>query len=145
MATSLLSVPAPAPMPAVIYQEGLCCSTRLPGFIADEPDHRRPAAVAQFDAGVAAAKALCQRCPVLDVCRNWALAHEDHCVYGGMTGAERIKLRGSRLRATITERMEAVEIRDAIAAGIPDDQISTRFGVARRTLQRHRARTRGAA
>jgi hypothetical protein len=41
---------------------------------------------------IAAAKALCADCPVLEACRAWALTRPDPChilIAGGMTPAER--------------------------------------------------------
>ncbi len=44
-----------------------------------------------------AAKAVCARCPVLDDCREWALAQEDfHGICGGMSHRERIAERKRR-------------------------------------------------
>ncbi len=39
------------------------------------------------------AKRVCARCPVLDQCLTWALAHHDEGVWGGTTAHERAKLR----------------------------------------------------
>ena len=39
------------------------------------------------------ARAVCQGCEVLDVCRTWALHHEVYGVWGGLTGRDRLKIR----------------------------------------------------
>lgn len=50
---------------------------------------------------VAAAKAICARCPVLDACRDWAVrTGEPEGIWGGTTPDERRRLRRRRrLRA----------------------------------------------
>ena len=56
------------------------------------PDYREP--IATRDARVAAAKAICRRCPVLLTCRAHALATgEPHGIWGGQTEAERRRAR----------------------------------------------------
>lgn len=48
---------------------------------------------------VAAAKAVCARCPVIDRCRDWAVrAGEAEGIWGGTTPDERRRLRRRRLR-----------------------------------------------
>jgi WhiB family redox-sensing transcriptional regulator len=42
---------------------------------------------------VAAAKAICARCPVLPDCRTWALTYEAYGIWGGLTEHERARLR----------------------------------------------------
>ena len=42
---------------------------------------------------VAAAKAICARCPVLPACRTWALGHEAYGIWGGLTEHERARHR----------------------------------------------------
>jgi WhiB family redox-sensing transcriptional regulator len=43
---------------------------------------------------IAAAKAVCGRCPVTEQCLAWAMAHEDHGVWGGRDEFERRERRG---------------------------------------------------
>ena len=48
---------------------------------------------------VAAAKEVCARCPVTDLCRDWAVrAGEPEGIWGGTTPEERRRLRRRRLR-----------------------------------------------
>lgn len=44
-------------------------------------------------AQLAEAKAVCDRCPVVSDCLEWALAHEDVGVWGGQSEQERRALR----------------------------------------------------
>lgn len=39
------------------------------------------------------AKRVCARCPVIEDCLAWALEHEEHGVWGGLTEAERRDLK----------------------------------------------------
>lgn len=43
-----------------------------------------------------AAKAVCQRCPVLEQCRAHAVGVEDYGVWGGLTAAERAQYVSAR-------------------------------------------------
>jgi len=50
----------------------------------------------------AAAKRICNACPILSDCREWALAHPDlasHGTWGGLTGTERYELTRRRRAA----------------------------------------------
>ena len=49
--------------------------------------------------GIAAAKAICRECPVLQECRDWAIgAVGDYGIFGGLTGDERKKIRRNSTR-----------------------------------------------
>lgn len=41
-------------------------------------------------------KAKCDRCPVAEACREWAIAHESFGIWGGTEPAERARIRESR-------------------------------------------------
>ena len=41
----------------------------------------------------AAAKKVCRRCACIDTCLRWALAHDEHGIWGGTTESERRRLR----------------------------------------------------
>jgi WhiB family redox-sensing transcriptional regulator len=50
--------------------------------------------VGEEDAKIDAAKAVCAACPVRDVCLQYAIAtNQTEGIWGGMTGAERRRLR----------------------------------------------------
>jgi WhiB family redox-sensing transcriptional regulator len=54
----------------------------------------------ETDAGAGAAKAICARCPVSDLCLTVALRNgERHGVWGGKTERERARLRRSIAKA----------------------------------------------
>ena len=40
------------------------------------------------------AKAICWRCPVKDICLEYALLHEDHGIFGGLNAKERRRMAG---------------------------------------------------
>lgn len=50
---------------------------------------------------IADAKAVCYRCPVIEQCLQWALEHESHGVWGGMSedDRERFKRRARAARS----------------------------------------------
>lgn len=50
-----------------------------------------------------AAKAVCFRCPVIESCREWALAVQEYGVHGALDEDERRVIRRERARATREE------------------------------------------
>lgn len=54
------------------------------------------------DPRIPESKALCERCPVLERCRDWAIRNEDYGTWGGLTQWER-----GRLRARYAEEQRA--------------------------------------
>ena len=42
------------------------------------------------------AKAICWRCPVKDICLEYALLHEDHGIFGGLNAKERRRMAAAR-------------------------------------------------
>lgn len=65
--------------------DGLCRSVDPEDFFSPEAERGVPKARRE-----AAAKALCARCPVIEQCREHALAvREPYGVWGGLTEAER--------------------------------------------------------
>ncbi|HET6622644.1 MAG TPA: WhiB family transcriptional regulator [Candidatus Saccharimonadales bacterium] len=44
------------------------------------------------------AKSYCRRCTMADYCLKWALANEDHGIWGGMTANERQELKRQQKR-----------------------------------------------
>jgi WhiB family redox-sensing transcriptional regulator len=54
-----------------------------------------------------AAKAVCGRCPVTDRCLAWAMAHEDHGVWGSLDEFERRERRGIDRRGRSGRRTAA--------------------------------------
>lgn len=54
------------------------------------------------------AKEICAVCPVLEECREYALAHSDHGVWGGMSERER-NVERSRRKREMSEAMNSQE------------------------------------
>ena len=65
-----------------------CCGTPGPDLFFPLDTTGGPAA-----RQVAAAKAVCARCPVLAECRSWAINHEAYGIWGGLTEHQRARLR----------------------------------------------------
>src|SRR5438270_4777966 len=74
--------------PAVWRDQAACRGLDVDAFFPDD------------DAGTAEAKAVCARCPVRTACLEFALAaRQDDGVWGGLTAAERKRLRRRRRAA----------------------------------------------
>lgn len=114
-----------------------------------DPELFFPASVEgdEFEVQVAAAKAVCAGCPVLQACRLWALQQLADGIAGGMTEDERRAERARRRDAGRRERLAARpaggtprEIaaagRAAIAAGLSPREVAGVFGVSPRTADR---------
>lgn len=81
---------------------------------------------------VAAAKAVCQRCPVRDRCLAHALRHLPHGIAGGMTEQERRRIRaGLSPAAPHTPRWRAL-----FESGCSYAEIAREYGVSARTVAR---------
>ncbi len=73
-----------------------CISIGFELFYADQSDHLYP-----ILAGC------CESCPSLEPCREWAIRHEAHGYWGGMTPADR-KLYRSKRRIPFTDPVTMV-------------------------------------
>jgi hypothetical protein len=60
-------------------------------------------------AATAAAKAVCETCPALSACREWAIAQEPplYGIWGGLTENERRQVRRSRRQKVDTRHPKA--------------------------------------
>lgn len=88
-----------------------------------------------YDAQVAAAKAVCQRCPVRAECLVEALERMPHGVAGGLTEHERhgvARAGGRRTRAPGSRP----DPRAQVAAGRSCAAVAAECGVSERTVQR---------
>lgn len=95
---------------------------------------------------VAAAKAVCARCPVQPECLDWALDALPAGIAGGATTSERRRLRKTQATGNSRRRVEpppganraerAACGRDALAAGEDPQSVAERLGVTRRTVDR---------
>lgn len=83
-------------MPSIDYTQARCVN-REDLFLADnqQPD----------DEAVDEAKEMCLDCPIRQQCANWALAHEEFGIWGGMTASERARER-KNLGLRVIEPME---------------------------------------
>jgi hypothetical protein len=109
---------------------------------------------ANYDRQVAAAKAVCVRCPVRAQCLVEALARLPYGVAGGLTEDERRQLahggRRSRRAVAPVEEVARVGTRGEVAAagrallggGWPAREVAHRCGVSERTAQRWAASCR---
>jgi hypothetical protein len=113
-----------------------------------------------FDAQVAAAKAVCARCPVRQECLAEAIARISFGIAGGLTAEERRGL-GRRpaqpIEVEVQDGGAVVEVvpasraqlaavgRRLLAAGIPVRVVATRCRVTERTVTRWAATTRADA
>lgn len=93
---------------------------------------------------IAAAKAVCARCPVREACLSCALLHQDFGVAGGFTEDERNELRANRglARPVVrrpaggSQRERATAGRKALRAGATPAEVAEEFGVCLRTAER---------
>lgn len=83
------------------------------------------------------AKQICNGCPLIQQCRDWAMVNENFGVWGGMSERERYLARGGQ---DVLETQEVIEARDQFidlfAKSIT--QLSTEYGVTERTIVRWR-------
>lgn len=124
----LVSAPPPQRPPAELYARAECAD--IPPGIFD--------GASLLDIG--AAKAVCRDCPVQGLCLDWAMANEAFGIWGGMTPAERDRLRGYPLRVTLDDRAEAELLRRRIQSGVSLLDIASEYGVVRRSVERWKSR-----
>lgn len=117
-----------------------------------DPERFFPSAGAgpEYEAQVAAAKAVCTGCPVLAECRAWALHELAYGIAGGMTEDERRQHRAGRRGRSVcrvpsrpvgaTSKEAAAAGREAIRAGWSPREVARAFAVAERTAERWAAR-----
>ena len=75
-----------------------------------DPELFYPESEVHYEAQAQAAKAVCNKCPIITECLNWALVTGDqHGVLGGMTPQERrvIQRRKAKTYAELAHRKEA--------------------------------------
>jgi WhiB family redox-sensing transcriptional regulator len=83
----------------------------------------------------AQAKSICRQCPVIAMCRNYAIEYKEYGIWGGLDTAERAAQRHGRA-ATVearNKRVRAARLRDE---GWTVQQIAEEIGVVRRTVFR---------
>jgi WhiB family redox-sensing transcriptional regulator len=86
---------------------------------------------------IAAAKAVCSGCPVMEKCAKWAVPNEEFGVFGGLSANERTLLRGNRPPANPVE-VEHLREQLQMFATLSANELHLRLGVATRTVIRWR-------
>lgn len=122
--------------------------------LGEDPELFQPVtdAGAAYETQVAAAKAVCGRCPVRPECLTFALAMLPHGIAGGLTEQERHQER-TRSRPSVRKCRirpphagSPVEVaaagRAAIRAGADVGEVARRFRVSKRTATRWAAQVR---
>jgi hypothetical protein len=107
---------------------------------------------AEFEAQVAAAKAVCVRCPVVSECLAWALNALPYGIAGGLTEQERRRDRIRRREdcgGAVPARPMGGSLSEvaaaglaAMRAGLPVREVAREFGVSARTAARWAAQVR---
>ena len=101
-------------------------------------------------AQIAQAKAVCERCPVIDWCLQWALeTRQDFGVWGGLSEDERFVMLGRQRGRRRLDGLSATEhilrnrlqeLRELEARGLDAHRIAQQLGTNAQTINRVRAR-----
>jgi WhiB family transcriptional regulator, redox-sensing transcriptional regulator len=92
---------------------------------------------------IAAAKAVCARCPVTVECLDFALKQRCDGVYGGLTARERdVVARRGRNAFPRVDPHRVQEIAAMTRQGMTAREIGDRLGMNHQVVQRYRARAR---
>jgi len=98
---------------------------------------------AEDEQAVRQAVALCQSCPVMKQCLDYALDNEEFGVWGGATESERSRLRTKPLVSPEVRRHHE-ELMAALASGTRTlEELGVEFDCSVRTLQRRRKELHG--
>ena len=97
----------------------------------------------EFPLDIALAKDICAECPMIEACRAYAMKHENHGVWGGLSAEERFKLRGNQDAVETREIAELIREKDFILLKTADEVAST-YEVDTRTVNRWRNTIRDA-
>jgi hypothetical protein len=97
----------------------------------------------EFALDIAEAKATCGNCPLIQVCANYAIKHENYGVWGGMSADERYEARGRHdaYDTTDIERLSE-EMQYIMTASAKD--VAAKYGAQTRTVVRWRNTIRDA-
>jgi hypothetical protein len=97
----------------------------------------------EFPLDIALAKDICAECPMIEACRTYAMKHENHGVWGGLSAEDRFKLRGNKDAYETHEIAELIREKDFILTKSAD-LVATTYEVDTRTVARWRTTLRGA-
>lgn len=112
---------------------------QLPNFaggkcVGADPNLFFPDTMAQAREAVA----LCNTCPLIEQCLNWAMAHEDHGIWGGKTARQRARMRKGEKSVNPAEAVKSAEWLAAVQGNEPARVVAERYGVQDRTVYRWR-------
>ena len=97
----------------------------------------------EFALDIALAKDICAECPMIAACRDYAMKHENHGVWGGLSADDRFKLRGNREAYETHEIAQLIKEKDFILHR-PADLVAETYEVDTRTVARWRNTIRDA-
>ena len=97
----------------------------------------------EFALDIALAKDICIECPMMVACRDYAIKHENHGVWGGTSAEERFQLRGNR-EAFETHEIDQLLTEAKFILNTPADDVGAHYGVDTRTVARWRNTIRDA-
>lgn len=135
------------------FKGALCRDNPLPGYLVEPPAAGAPSAERQAYRELAdAAIAQCQLCPVLAMCRAFALQSNEVGIWGGMTEVQRKKTRPRRVPLPAPHERILLDELDAkimVSAyllsrgvmngtGFDKDTIAREYGLSGKTVERRR-------
>lgn len=97
----------------------------------------------EFPLDIALAKDICAECPMVQACRTYAMKHENHGVWGGLSADERFKLRGNKQAVETHEIAQLLREKDFILHKT-SDEVAAAYEVDTRTVARWRGTIRDA-
>jgi hypothetical protein len=132
-----------APAPVRLAKQGklamLLTDTKFPRFgtFAQCTDSEPDLFFDESSASISQAKSLCQGCPVIKQCAEWALRYEEFGVFGGLSAKERKMIRGTSELQDPNEIERARQDLNFILQASASE-VALRFGVDTRTVVRWR-------
>ena len=97
----------------------------------------------EFALDIALAKDICAECPLIESCLAYAMKHENHGVWGGLSAKERFIRRGNKEAVETHEIAELIREKDFILYRTADE-VATTYEVDTRTVARWRNTIRDA-
>jgi hypothetical protein len=97
----------------------------------------------EFALDIAKAKATCSSCPLIQLCADYAIKHENYGVWGGLSADERYEARG-RHEAYDTTDVERLSKEMKFIMTAPAPEVAARYGAQPRTVVRWRNTIRDA-
>lgn len=125
---------APGRRPWALATEGACANLeedvqRLHVFDVDDST--------EDPEGAAAAKAVCDDCPLRRACLSYAMDNEPYGIWGGLDAVQRLVRRGEPLHS-YEERVATAKIKEWFVRGKTAAEVAAALQVTRRTIERWR-------